>query len=204
MNSSPPSHPVAPEPSAGETERRATESAAPLGKQARIAVALLALFALAALLWPRGGSSPSAAGGFLLDDQGRPAPLAPRLAPVTLVHFWASWCPPCREEIPSIRKLARDYAGRRDFAVLMIAVADSKENAHAFLGSDSAALLFDPQWDVAHRYGTDKIPETYLVVDGQVQQKFVGATNWDDPALRSRLDGLLRPSAHLASGATGQ
>jgi len=167
--------------------------AAPLGRGVKIALAAIAVAALAALLWPRGESA--APGGFLLDAAGRPAPLGSRLAPVTLVHFWATWCPPCIEETPAIERLASDLSGHGDFALLMVAVADSTERVKSFLGTRRADMvLYDPRWDVAHRYGSTQLPETYLVIDGRVARKFVGMTNWDDPGLRRDI------LAHLAGG----
>ena len=167
--------------------------AAPLGKQARIAVAVLALCALAALFWPRGSGTFKAPGGFLYDAQGKPTAVGTRLAPVTLVHFWATWCPPCREEIPSLQRLGNDFAKYDDFGIVMVAVADETDKARVFLGNWGSMVLFDPNWDVAKRYGTDKLPETYLVVGGEVVKKFVGQTDWDNPELRaliaSRLSG---------------
>jgi len=162
-----------------------------LGRQARIAVAVLALCALAALFWPRGKGTFQEPGGFLYDAEGRPTTLGGRMAPVTLVHFWATWCPPCRDEIPSLQRLARDFSRYDDFGIAMIAVADQKEKARVFVGDGGAMVLYDPNWEVAKRYGTDKLPETYLVVHGQVVQKFVGQTDWDSPELRQLLANRL-------------
>ena len=49
----------------------------------------------------------------------------------------------------------------------MVAVADSSDRVQTFLGPASEMVLFDPNWKVANRYGTDKLPETYLVVRGK-------------------------------------
>jgi thiol-disulfide isomerase/thioredoxin len=199
MNSSP-------KPIPSDEAREAHAGAAPLGRQARVAVAVLALCALAALFWPRGSGTFKAPGGFLYDAQGKPTAVGPRLAPVTLVHFWATWCPPCREEIPSLQRLGRDFAQYDDFGIVMVAVADETDKAKVFLGNWGAMALYDPNWDVAKRYGTDKLPETYLVVGGEVVKKFVGQTDWDNPELRaliaSRLSGGGAPagSGPKASG----
>jgi thiol-disulfide isomerase/thioredoxin len=163
-----------------------------LGWPARLGLAALAVCALAALFWPRGNSTFKEPGGFLYDSTGRAATLGPRLAPVTLVHFWATWCPPCIQEIPALQRLARDLATRHDFAVVMVAVSDSADKVRSFLGPGTAdSVLFDPKWEVANRYGTNKLPETYLIVGGQVVRKFVGMTNWDDPQLRAELNARL-------------
>lgn len=170
-----------------------------LALPARLGLAALAVCALAALFWPRGDRSFKEPGGFLYDSGGRAATIGPRLAPVTLVHFWATWCPPCIQEIPALQRLSRDFAGHSDFTVLMVAVSDSSEKVRTFLGSGADMVLFDPQWEVANRYGTDKLPETYLVVNGSVVRKFVGMTNWDDPKLRSELTAQLRNPNRTAS-----
>jgi thiol-disulfide isomerase/thioredoxin len=177
------------------------EPAAGLSKQAKLGVALLVVCALAALFWPRGGKTFKEPGGFPLDLEGRPAMLGSQLAPVSLVHFWATWCPPCIDEIPSLQRLARDFQDQEDFSVVMIAVRDEKDKVTKFLGPGWDMVLFDPSWDVAKRYGTDKVPETYLVVRGEVVDKFVGATNWDDPKLRDRLASLLAPPAPRTASA---
>jgi|SRR5918992_3569164 thiol-disulfide isomerase/thioredoxin len=172
-----------------------------LSLPARLGLAALAVCALAALFWPRGDQSFKESGGFLYDSNGQPATLGPRLTPVTLVHFWATWCPPCIPEVPALQRLTRDFANYPEFSVLMVAVSDSNEKVRAFLGSGADMVLFDPQWEVAHRYGTDKLPETYLVVNGQVVRKFVGTQNWDDPAIRSELATHLRnPNRTAALG----
>lgn len=166
----------------------ATKTGEPgLGKEAKLGVLLLVLCALAALFWPRGDKTFREPGGYPLDADGRPAKLGSQLAPVSLVHFWATWCPPCIDEIPSLQRLALDYSEQDDFAVVMIAVDDSKDKVTTFLGPGWDMVLFDPGWDVAKRYGTDKLPETYLVVRGEVVEKFVGATDWNDPAVREKL-----------------
>jgi thiol-disulfide isomerase/thioredoxin len=170
-----------------------------LGWPARLGLAALAVCALAALFWPRGDGVVQEPGGSLYDSAGRTATIGQRLAPVTLVHFWATWCPPCVQEAPKIQRLIRDFSGHPDFAVLMVAVADSSDRVNTFLGPGSPMVLFDPNWKVANRYGTDKLPETYLVIRGQVVRKWVGATDWDDPALRAEIAARLKGGDKTAS-----
>ncbi|MEA2558736.1 MAG: hypothetical protein QOH06_240 [Acidobacteriota bacterium] len=172
----------------------APKDSVPLGKQARIAVAVLVACALAALFWPKGSGTFKEPGGFLFDAEGRATTLGPKLEQVSLVHFWATWCPPCREEIPSLKRLARDFSSHDDFEIVMVAVADETQKAEVFLGNWGSMALYDPNWDVAKRYGTDKLPETYLVVRGQVVKKFVGQTDWDDPELRELIASRLKES----------
>lgn len=163
--------------------------------QTRIVAILVAVMAVTVVFWPRGDGSREAPGGFLIDQQGRPVPVASRMAPVTLVHFWATWCPPCMTEIPSLGNLAEDFGQYRgDFTILMVAVDDDMERVEEFVGNRIGAVLFDPSWEVTHRYGTRKLPETYLVVKGQVAERWIGAQDWSDPEIRQRvqeaIDGL--------------
>jgi thiol-disulfide isomerase/thioredoxin len=192
MNSPEPAEPATPPapavPAAG---------APPLGRQAKWGVALLVVCALAALFWPRGDGKAKDPGGYLLDAQGKATPLGTRLSPVTLVHFWATWCPPCINEIPAVQRLSHDFSKYHDFGIVMIAVSDSSDKVDTFLGPGAEMVLYDPKWDVANRYGTNQLPETYLVVQGQVVEKFVGATNWDAPEVRQKL------AAYLGDGAGG-
>lgn len=173
----------------------AAERPAPEGfsRQAKLGFALVAVFALAALFWPRGAPN-AAPAGMLFDAGGRPMPLGSRMAPVTLVHFWATWCPPCLTEIPSILRLEQDYHLRPGFSLVMIAVSDENDKVKTFLGEAIGENLFD-DWKVARSYGTEKLPETHLVVDGKVVHSFIGATDWDDPDVRRRIDDALAATA---------
>jgi thiol-disulfide isomerase/thioredoxin len=182
-----PSDPVAP-----PAPAVATPAGTKLGLPAKLGLAALAVCALAALFWPRGEATFKEPGGFLYDASGQAATIGPHLAPVTLVHFWATWCPPCIQEIPALQRLARDFGGHEDFTVLMVAVSDSNDKVRNFLGRGADMVLFDPNWEVANRYGTDKLPETYLVVNGQVVRKFIGMTDWDDAALRREIQSKLK------------
>ena len=150
-------------------------------RRGRLLLIGVAALALAALFWPRGDGK-AAPGGFLLDAGGRPHPLGERLAPVTLLHFYATWCPPCIDEAPSMQRLERDFAGEPRFRVVKVAVQDDVAKAQQLAGSED--VLFDPNWETAHRYGTRQLPESYLLVDGKVQHKFDGPVDWDDAQVR--------------------
>ena len=182
-------------PNEATAEAAAPTPGARLGLPAKLGLAALAVCALAALFWPKGKDAFQEPGGFLYDSTGRAATVGSRLAPVTLVHFWATWCPPCIQETPKLQRLTHDFSGNSDFSVLMVAVADSSDRVRTFLGPGSEMVLFDPNWKVANRYGTDKLPETYLVVRGQVVRKWVGMTDWDDAALRTDLAARLKGGA---------
>lgn len=189
-----------PEPAAQEAGPRR------LSLQVRILTIAAVLLAAGVLFWPRGDGTAEAPGGFLIDPGGRPVPVASRMAPVTLVHFWATWCPPCMTEVPSLTGFAEDFSQYLgDFTILMVAVDDDPERVEEFVGNRIGSVLYDPSWEVTHRYGTRKLPESYLVVRGNVVERWVGPQDWNDPEIRERvreaIEGLR--SGEQASSPTG-
>ena len=104
---------------------------------------------------------------------------------VVMVHFWATWCPPCVEELPTLDKLYRALKGE-DFEMLAISV--NEEGAAAVIpfmqkNGSRVPVLFDPEHSVAGLYGTYKFPETYIVDrQGIVRYKAIGPMDWTDPA----------------------
>lgn len=174
-------------PTAAAVPAAGSEVAPERSRQARfgrVAFGIALVVSLATLFWPRANGEANDGGGFLVDATGRPTPLVEEMAETTLVHFWASWCAPCVTELPLLLDYSTDLRAA-GVKVLLIAVADPPADAARFLGRADVPLLFDPSWDVAHRFGTDKIPETYLMVRGQPVERFVGATDWSDPAVRA-------------------
>jgi len=156
---------------------------------ARLGTLVALTASLCALFWPK--TTELKAAGMLVDTSGQVVTLGSQFAPVTLLHFWATWCPPCIDEVPAIRRLSDDYANNHQFALVMVAVQDDPDVVKTFLEGRFKYTLFDPQWQVARRYGTEKVPETFLVVNGKVVESFIGATNWDDPRARQQIDQAL-------------
>ncbi len=187
------------QPSEDRPEGAPRATRATLGRRTQILLAVLVVALAVVVFWPRGTRSEAAPEGLLVDAAGHPVPMGSRMAPVTLVHFWATWCPPCRTEAPSIGRLADDFSRYRGtFTVLMVSVADDAGKARSFAGARAGSVLYDPSWDVAHRYGTWKLPETYLVVRGEVVERWVGDQDWDDPATRKPIEAAI---AGVRSGA---
>jgi len=113
---------------------------------------------------------------------------------VVLVNFWATWCPPCVEEAPSLEKFAE---AMRPQGVVVIGVSvDQDPAALAKFVADhhlTFPIVRDPYQRLAHRYGTFQFPETYILDrDGRVADKVVGEWDWQDP----RLIDFVRDLAH--------
>jgi peroxiredoxin len=125
---------------------------------------------------------------------GRTIKLSDLRGKVVMVHFWATWCPPCVDEIPTLDKLYRAMFGK-EFELLAVSVDESgAAGVVPFLQRNRLVLpvLLDQDHGVAKRYGTFKFPETYILDrNGIVRFKIIGARNWADPGLVQELQRLV-------------
>ncbi len=104
---------------------------------------------------------------------------------VVVLNFWATWCPPCIEETPSLEKFATRMKPD-GVTVIGISVDEDGQALNQFVQHFqlSYPVARDPQAALAHRYGTYKLPETYIIGrDGHVAEKIIGATDWTDPRM---------------------
>ena len=118
---------------------------------------------------------------------GKTMSLADYRGKVVLVHFWATWCPPCVEEIPTLERFYQQVFGS-DIEVLAVSVDDSADVLKTFLDRNKVhfPVLRDPGKKTAGSYGTMKFPETYVVGrDGMVRYKVIGPMDW---SMRSNVE----------------
>lgn len=113
---------------------------------------------------------------------------------VVIVHFWASWCAPCLEEIPSLVKFAKVTEGR-PIRVLAVTLDDAWPKAEKILPSEglpsNLISVIDPEGAAPDLYGSYQFPETYVLDrELKIAAKWVGAQPWDKPELMKYIDGL--------------
>jgi peroxiredoxin len=112
---------------------------------------------------------------------------------VLVLNFWASWCPPCVEEAPSLNAFAQE-AAKKGIIVLGVSI-DRNETAYKkFLAQHKIAFetSIDPEADVSSSYGTFQIPETYIIdKNGKVVEKIISNQNFMDPEFMDRLTKML-------------
>lgn len=113
-----------------------------------------------------------------------------------LVNFWATWCEPCREEMPSLGRLAARWQDK-GLTVLTVAVADSDRRAEDFLWevlpkSQQLPLLHDREQALSRAWGARMLPAT-IVLDRRhrIVARGLGAIDWDAPAIDKQLLTLL-------------
>jgi peroxiredoxin len=113
----------------------------------------------------------------LTDTNGKQWTLSKLRGKAVLVNFWATWCPPCRQEMPSIGHLHELMAKNKDFQIVTILFRDRPEAAKAYFKSHDFGMpiLLDPGTTVARTYGLTGVPETYIVdKKGILRKKDIG------------------------------
>jgi len=115
---------------------------------------------------------------------GRPASLADYRGKVVLVNIWATWCQPCRIEMPSMERLHRKLAGS-DFAVVAVSV-DEADSATVMQFVREPGVGFDILQDragaIRRLYQTTGVPESFVIErDGVIVKKLIGPADWDGP-----------------------
>jgi peroxiredoxin len=146
-----------------------------------------------------------------LNQQGQMVPLSKYRGRIVLLNFWASWCPPCVEEMPSMDKLQRAFTtkdGKSELVVLAISSDESwKDILEFFKGVgtkievlwDPAAGTDDSKDDqkghvgaLSMSYGTDKLPESYLIDrDGKIRYYVVNTRDWASPDAQRCIRALI-------------
>lgn len=135
------------------------------------------------------------------DVNGKTVHLSAYRGQVVMVNFWASWCPPCVEEMPSMEELQRAYPK----LVIMAISADPSwaDIRHYFDKGSALTVLWDPSaapaangdshvGALAQSWGTDQIPESYLVDrDGNIRYYIVNTREWTAPEARRCIERLL-------------
>ncbi|MBM4397400.1 MAG: TlpA family protein disulfide reductase [Deltaproteobacteria bacterium] len=121
-------------------------------------------------------------------------------APVVFLNFWGTFCPPCIEELPSLLAMAR--ARQQDVVVLAVSYDESWQLIDDFFKNFTSEsippnflVVRDPETvagrDLKALFGTEKVPESYLLRNGVVEARYVNARDWTDPDFGGVLDELL-------------
>ncbi len=116
-----------------------------------------------------------------------------------ILNFWASWCGPCIEEIPSLTQLVQHFRGQ----IHLVAVSNdsSREQMVAFLKAfpqlqhDQIHLVWDPSLEIAQKYGVQRLPESFILDrDLKLKKKVIGSIVWFNADSKSYFEELLGTS----------
>jgi len=127
----------------------------------------------------------------LPDATGHTVSLSAQRGHPVLLNFWATWCPPCVEEVPSLEDLARRLDGT-DLRLLAVSVDDDWGAVRRFFVKGSAiGVLLDASHEVPKKFGTEKYPESFLIdAAGRVRYYFINKRDWSRPEAVACLESL--------------
>jgi peroxiredoxin len=113
---------------------------------------------------------------------------------VVMINFWATWCPPCREEMPAMERLWRH---QKDHGFVLVAVSVDADTKKIKPHLDAYKLTFpvalDPKMDLANAYGVRALPSSFIVDrHGYLTALALGPRAWDNDASHSLIEGLVR------------
>jgi peroxiredoxin len=141
-------------------------------------------------------SKPVPAPDFTLEDiDGKKFSLKEYRGKVVLLNFWATWCPPCRREMPSMERLNREFRGK-DFVVLALNQMEDTDQVFTYTAeldvSPTFTILFDKNSDVSRAYGVLGLPTTYLIdKKGNIRFRAIGGREFDHPEVKKQILQLM-------------
>jgi cytochrome c biogenesis protein CcmG/thiol:disulfide interchange protein DsbE len=127
----------------------------------------------------------------ITSDTGRTVSLSNFGGKVLVLNFWATWCPPCVEETPSLSRFAADYAPK-GVVVLGVSVDKDPKAYAAFLQRFHPTFLTARETKTHEDYGTFMYPETYIIdSNGKVLKKIAEAVDWTSPDVTAYINSVL-------------
>jgi cytochrome c biogenesis protein CcmG, thiol:disulfide interchange protein DsbE len=141
-----------------------------------------------------------AAPDFTIQDSERSVTLSQLRGKIVVLNFWATWCPPCVEEMPSLVQMQKKMQDK-GVTVLAVSVDEDADDYHKFLKDHDVDLLTVRESGqrtpngviapVSSRYGTIKVPETYIIDrNGTIRRKMIGAVDWSQTEIVEHLSRL--------------
>ena len=162
----------------------------------RRALPFLAIIFTLTLAGCYSGSMPprigTAAPDFTVTDSDRKVSLHDLHGHIVILNFWATWCSPCVEEMPSLLQLQERFRSK-GVTVLAVSIDDDQNAYRQFLKDHKIDFMTvrDPAKQSSNLYGTFKYPETYVIDrNGIVRRKFIGAVEWSQPEIVEYLNRL--------------
>ena len=144
----------------------------------------------------KGGATPPLV---LKDLNGKTHDLKQYRGKVVLINFWATWCPPCRAEMPSMQRLKNKMAGK-PFVILAVDMGETEAEVNAFLAQVKTdfTILMDKDGRALKAWKVFAFPTSYVVdPQGKIRYGLYGASEWDAPDKVQKITQLMPPAAQV-------
>ena len=131
----------------------------------------------------------------LKDENGKVIRLSDFRGQVVVLNFWATWCPPCREEMPSMERAHQKIKGEK-IAIIAVNVGEDEDTVFGFTGQHPLTfpLPLDTDGSVVDQYPVVGLPTTFIIdPSGKATHQAVGGRRWDDDKLLNQLRAMLKP-----------
>ncbi len=131
----------------------------------------------------------------VMDVSGKTLSLKELRGSVVFINFWATWCPPCKEEMPSVQSIYSRFKDDKGFRMVTILYRDEYDKAVAYMKQNNFELpvWLDKREKTAKAYGVTGVPETYIVSKkGILKEKVIGPADWSSTEAVSLISNLLR------------
>jgi len=129
--------------------------------------------------------------------EGKQISLSSLKGKVILLNLWATWCPPCRAEMPSMERLYQKLKNK-NFTILAISTPtppkETREKIVSYINDNKYTfpVLIDDSQEISYQYGSGSIPTSWIIdADGKVLARFVGAMEWDSELMLEVFEELI-------------
>jgi peroxiredoxin len=121
---------------------------------------------------------------FTVNDGQRSVTLSQLRGKTVLLNFWATWCPPCVQEVPDLVAMQRQMGDKVTVVAVSMDVDESAYQAFTQKNMQGVLTVRDPDHKSSAEYGTFAYPESFLIdKNGKIQRKFIGAIEWTSPEM---------------------
>ncbi|MEW6569681.1 MAG: TlpA disulfide reductase family protein [Nitrospirota bacterium] len=175
------------------------------GNKALILLIILLLVAVFVILLitERGGEKVITVGNpapdvRLVDADGNAINLSDLKGSVIFVHFWATWCESCTDEMPSIQQLSNIFSDNSEFRLITVIYRDSSSNVMSYMDENhySFPVYFNPDNTAARKFGITGVPESFVIDrNGILREKIIGPSDWDSTGMLTTFRNLLNERA---------
>ena len=127
------------------------------------------------------------------EENAEPFSLSGLKGKVVFLNFWASWCGPCREEMPSMEALYNQYRDK-GLEIIAVNIQESNEQVLAFMKTNGLSFpaALDSDGKVSATYGIQAIPASFIIDrEGKIIARKVGSINWNTPKVRAAMERVL-------------